>query len=288
MAEKKRMKSMLSTSKEEEVRGRGFGLIRGFSVSKADCLRVRATTPSFIVAVVEAFSQWIGYMFGELCVQFWSQKLITNTSGFYGRDFLAYTICDMNGNIASGGVDISVPSQLLATEDVISPRFRNENFYGTDTIQVSTMNKNRKNDLDIPILVEPIDDPPLVNRPPCFIMDKGSEEVSIFTRDRDKLEIQIYCIILGDEHRAILIVTVNNMGRYGCEDCTEMMSMRHVVEASVSLMRERPLSSLFAHEGNSRREETWDIFSFHTNWRQASQDFELSNVQNSHEGTVSV
>lgn len=57
----------------------------------------------------------------------------TPFKGFNGRDSFSYTICDVNGNIASGGVDIfvlstppqfvSVPSQLLATEDVISPRF---------------------------------------------------------------------------------------------------------------------------------------------------------------------
>lgn len=52
----------------------------------------------------------------------------------------------------------------------------------------------------------------------------------------------------GDKHHAILTVTVNDMGNYGCyPDCSEMMSIPHFVEASVSLMRERPLSSLFAH-----------------------------------------
>ncbi|KAK4338873.1 hypothetical protein RND71_040335 [Anisodus tanguticus] len=414
----------------------------------------------------------------------------TPFKGFYGRDFFSYTICDVNGNIASGGVDISVlsippqfvsvPSQLLATEDFISPRFGgfsgleiiysdstenisitfsaqsgiiflspmlmqfwqptwsissmskevgktteltltgcleeinfaiqslqyfgNENFYGTDTIQVSTMNKNGNNGLDIPILVEPINDPPLINLPPFVIMDQGSEEVSIFTRDKNKsavfvgdpdllhypgnasrflvmfsmevssgflstklpanlisttelklktscqwqplqtfvtisehfmvkakgirfratledcnsvLEQLLYHVCsrdsklllsfwLGDEHRAILIVTVNDMGNYGCyPDCTEMMSMPHFVEASVSLMRERPLSSLFAHAfGSAIIIEFILVFSLgvillffickcafvliNEKRRQASQDFELSNVQNSHEGTEPV
>lgn len=47
------------------------------------------------------------------------------------------------------------------------------------------MNKNGKNSLDIPIVVEPINDPPLINLPPFVIMDQGSED-SIFTRDRNK------------------------------------------------------------------------------------------------------
>lgn len=48
------------------------------------------------------------------------------------------------------------------------------------------MNTNGKNSLDIPILVEPINDPPLINLPPFVIMDQGSEEVSIFSRVRNK------------------------------------------------------------------------------------------------------
>uniref|UniRef100_A0A3Q7EFT7 Uncharacterized protein n=1 Tax=Solanum lycopersicum TaxID=4081 RepID=A0A3Q7EFT7_SOLLC len=449
----------------------------------------------------------------------------TPFKGFNGRDSFSYTICDVNGNIASGGVDIfvlstppqfvSVPSQLLATEDVISPRFGgfsgleiiysdstenisitfnaqsgivflspmimqfwqpawsisstfrevgksteltltgcveeinfaiqslqyfgNENFYGTDTIHVSTMNTNGKNSLDIPILVEPINDPPLINLPPFVIMDQGSEEVSIFSRVRNKsavfvgdpdllhypgnvsrflvmfsmevssgflstklpanlisttelksktsyqwqplqtfvtisehfmvkakgirfrgtledcnsvLEQLLYhvcsrdskqllsfsagsfpyiflCYIvdvlfpdsMGNEHRASLIVTVNDMGNYGCyPGCTDLMSMPHFVEVEVSLMREKPLSSLFAHGkavtengaffylpqisvfGSAIIVEFILVLSFgvillffickcafvliNEKRRQGSQDFELSNVQNSQEGTL--
>ncbi|KAH0728171.1 hypothetical protein KY284_004036 [Solanum tuberosum] len=398
----------------------------------------------------------------------------TPFKGFYGRDSFSYTICDVNGNIASGGVDISVlsippqfvsvPSQLLATEDVISPRFGgfsgleiiysdstenvsitfnaqsgivflspmlmqfwqptwsiyftfrevgksteltltgcveeinfaiqslqyfgNENFYGTDTIHVSTMNTNGKNSLDIPILVEPINDPPLINLPPFVIMDQGSEEVSIFSRDRNKSAVFVgdpdllhypgnasrFLVIFsvevssgflstklpanlisttelkfktsyqwqplqtfvtisehfmvkakgirfrgtledcnsvleqllyhGDEHRASLIVTVNDMGNYGCyPGCTDLMSMPHFVEVSVSLMREKPLSSLFAHVfGSAIIVEFILVLSFgvillffickcafvliNEKRRQASQDFEFSNVQNSQEGTL--
>ncbi|KAM3323929.1 protein GAMETE EXPRESSED 2 isoform X1 [Capsicum chacoense] len=398
----------------------------------------------------------------------------TPFKGFYGRDSFSYTICDVNGNIASGGVDISVlsippqvvsvPSQLLATEDVISPRFGgfsgleimysdstenisitfsaqsgivflspmlmqfwkpawsisstskevgntteltltgcveeinfaiqslkyfgNEDFYGTDTIQVSTMNKNGKNSLDIPILVEAINDPPLINLPPFVIMDQGSEDGFIFTRDGNKsvvfvgdpdllhypgnasrflvmfsMEVssgflstklpanlisttelklrtsyqwqplQTYVTISehfmvkakgirfrgtledcnsvleqllyhGDEHRVILIVTVNDMGNYGCyPDCTDLMSMPHFIEASVSLMRERPLSSFFVHAfGSAIIVEFILVLSLgvillcfickcafvliNEKRRQTPQDSELSNVQHSHEGKL--
>lgn len=57
----------------------------------------------------------------------------TPYKGFYGNDSFTYTISDVNGNIASASVNISVlsippqfvsfPSQLQATEDMISPTF---------------------------------------------------------------------------------------------------------------------------------------------------------------------
>lgn len=52
---------------------------------------------------------------------------------YYGNDTFWYTISDINGNLATASVYISVlnippqfasvPSQLQATEDLISPRF---------------------------------------------------------------------------------------------------------------------------------------------------------------------
>lgn len=52
----------------------------------------------------------------------------------------------------------------------------------------------------------------------------------------------------GGEHGAVLTVTVNDMGRYGCyPDCTEMISMPLFTEATVNLITRRPMSSLLAH-----------------------------------------
>lgn len=52
---------------------------------------------------------------------------------YIGNDSFSYTIADVNGNLATAAVNISVlsippqfvsfPSQLQATEDMISPRF---------------------------------------------------------------------------------------------------------------------------------------------------------------------
>jgi hypothetical protein len=52
---------------------------------------------------------------------------------YYGNDSFSYTMSDINGNLATAAVNISVlsippqfvssPSLLQATEDVLSPRF---------------------------------------------------------------------------------------------------------------------------------------------------------------------
>ncbi|XP_059632750.1 protein GAMETE EXPRESSED 2 [Cornus florida] len=344
----------------------------------------------------------------------------TPYKGFIGNDSFTYTISDVNSNLASGAVNISVlsippqfvsfPSQLQATEDVISPKFGGftgfeimyselvenitvtfsarsgtvflspmmmqfwqpiwselsiyggdgltknlvlegrlevinsalnsiqylgiENFSGDDTIQVSTMNKNGVNDLNVPIFVEPINDPPFINIPEYVILEKKSNEegVLIFDRQRDKFDfcigdpdllnfpgnhsrfliifsmevnsgflstnlpaelisttelklknsfqwqpIQTFVTISkhfmvkakgirfrgtvnhcnsimqqlfyhGDEHGAVLTVRINDMGNYGCfPDCSENMSMPLFADATVNLIRRRPMSSLEAH-----------------------------------------
>ncbi|KAF2300171.1 hypothetical protein GH714_010338 [Hevea brasiliensis] len=133
----------------------------------------------------------------------------TPYQNYYGSDSFMYTISDVNGNLASATVNISVlnippqfissPSQLQATEDMISPRYggfsgfeiRNDNFSGDDTIRVSAGNKNGINDLAVPAFVEPINDPPFINVPK-FITLKGNEDDSlIFNKARDKFE---FCV----------------------------------------------------------------------------------------------
>nr|GMD66345.1 protein GAMETE EXPRESSED 2 [Ipomoea batatas] len=345
----------------------------------------------------------------------------TPYKGFTGNDSFSYTISDTNGNLASGSVNISIlsippqfvsyPSQLQATEDIISPRFGgfagieiiysdstenisitlsaksgtvllcpmlmqfwqpnqivsssmnkhegkakeltlsgslevvnfaiqsiqyygNGNFNGIDTIRVSTINRNGKNDLDIPIFVEPINDPPFINVPSYVFLDQRVDEGVIFDMQKHKFEafigdpdvlnfpgnksrfvvmlsmevssgflstnlpaelisttelklkssyqwqpVQTFVTISkhfavkakgirfrgtlddcnsimeqlvyhhgGENNCAVLTVTVNDMGNYGCyPDCAEMMSMPLYVEATVNIVRRRPMNAFLAH-----------------------------------------
>nr|XP_027120821.1 protein GAMETE EXPRESSED 2-like [Coffea arabica] len=341
----------------------------------------------------------------------------TPYKGFNGNDSFVYTICDVNGNVASGSVNIDIlsippqfvsfPSQLHGTEDLISPRFGgfsgfeiaysdldenitvilnaqygtvflspmlmqfwqplwgelsvkidhqkakelilagrvdvinsalqairyfgDENFCGDDAIQVSTMNRNGKNSVKVPVFVEPINDHPFINAP-AFIFLEDSGDVLIFDRKKDKFDFSIgdpdlpnfpgnrshFLVIIsfevssgvlstslpaelvattelklktsyqwqplltfvtiskhfmvkakgirvrgtindcnsiieqlmyhGGKHGDVLTVRVNDMGNYGCcPNCEQMMSMPLFAEATISLIRRPPMSSLLAH-----------------------------------------
>ncbi|WVY92063.1 hypothetical protein V8G54_037577 [Vigna mungo] len=234
----------------------------------------------------------------------------------------------------------------------------NENFYGGDTIQVSTRNKNGVNSLDVPIFVDPINDPPFIRAPYFIILRSNEDETLIFDQEKDKFDffigdpdlltfpgmveqlfsvyfkqfmvlhvaldmimskkkahffvtfsmevndgwlvtnlpvhlinttelkhginyqwqpLQTYVTISqhfmvkahgirfqatvndcnsvmqqlfyhGGEHRAVLTMTLNDMGNYGCfPDCADGMSMPLYTEATVNLMRKQPMSSFLAH-----------------------------------------
>ncbi|CAI9089753.1 OLC1v1024385C1 [Oldenlandia corymbosa var. corymbosa] len=202
----------------------------------------------------------------------------TPYKGFYGNDSFLYTISDLNGNHASGLVNIAIlsvppqlslfPSQLQGTEDLVSPRYGGfsgfelaysdltenitvilnakhgtvflsplimqfwqspgcelivsrenqdsgelsihgclevinsalqaiqysgtENFYGEDSIEISTMNRNGMNNVKVPIFVDPINDPPFVSAPPfIFLQDSGDDQVLIYDRKRDKFDFVV-------------------------------------------------------------------------------------------------
>ncbi|GMH08294.1 hypothetical protein Nepgr_010134 [Nepenthes gracilis] len=203
----------------------------------------------------------------------------TPYKGFYGNDSFSYTILDVNGNVATASVNISILSippqfvsfqaQLHATEDVISPKFGgfpgfeitypnltenisvtvspksgtvslspmlmqfwepiwsgfsvikvdeevkglalaghvevinialqsiqyigNENFYGEDTIKISTSNNNGVNDLNVSVFVEPVNDPPFIHTPDYILLeDNGHENGSlIYDQKRDKFEFLV-------------------------------------------------------------------------------------------------
>ncbi|XP_017975311.1 PREDICTED: protein GAMETE EXPRESSED 2 [Theobroma cacao] len=334
---------------------------------------------------------------------------------YYGNDSFLYTISDINGELATAAVNISVltippqlisfPSQLQAMEDVISPRFGgyygfemkysdpmenisvilsaksgkvflspmpmqfwqpiwselsvskgdeegknltikgrleainfalqsiqylgNENFSGADTLRVSARNRNGVNDLDVPVLVEPINDPPYVNVPEFIILKSTRDESLLFNKETDKFQfsigdpdllnfpggesgflltfsvevsdgfllatlpaalidstelklkstyqwqpLQTYVTISkhfkvkaigirfraslndcntvmeqlayhGGEHGAAITVKISDLGHYGCYlDCAERVSKPLCAEATVNLIRGRPMSSL--------------------------------------------
>ncbi|KAL5539922.1 hypothetical protein UlMin_043061 [Ulmus minor] len=200
--------------------------------------------------------------------------LYTPHKDYYGNDSFTYEMSDINGNVATAAVNISVliippqfvffPSQLQATEDKISPRFGgflgfelrysdivenisvtlsakfgsiclspmpmqfwptnsklsaykkepkslvlegtvevvnfalksiqylgNENFFGDDSVRVSTKNTKGVNNLDVPLFVEPINDPPFIHVPAFIILNSSEDEPLIYDRERDKFEFSI-------------------------------------------------------------------------------------------------
>lgn len=53
------------------------------------------------------------------------------------------------------------------------------------------MNRNGKNNLDFPIFVEPINDPPFVNVPSFIVFEDSRDEVLIFDEQKDKFDFFI-------------------------------------------------------------------------------------------------
>ncbi|XP_038723252.1 protein GAMETE EXPRESSED 2 isoform X1 [Tripterygium wilfordii] len=67
----------------------------------------------------------------------------------------------------------------------------NENFCGEDSIRVSARNRNGPNDLDVPVFVEPVNDPPFIRVPGFIVLKSNGEESLIFDKFRDKFEFSV-------------------------------------------------------------------------------------------------
>ncbi|KAL4565768.1 hypothetical protein LXL04_029873 [Taraxacum kok-saghyz] len=67
------------------------------------------------------------------------------------------------------------------------------NFSGEDTLRVSTINKNGKRDLDVPLIVNPINDPPFIDAPEFIILGNVTEDEGylIFDKKRDNFNFSI-------------------------------------------------------------------------------------------------
>lgn len=64
----------------------------------------------------------------------------------------------------------------------------NENFSGVDAIQVSTRNTNGINKLDVPVFVEPINDPPFICAPESILLGENGDKSLIFDSEKDNFE----------------------------------------------------------------------------------------------------
>ncbi|XP_023641217.1 protein GAMETE EXPRESSED 2 isoform X2 [Capsella rubella] len=67
----------------------------------------------------------------------------------------------------------------------------NENFAGVDSLRLSTKNKNGINQLDVPVFVEPVNDPPFINVPPYIMLESNGSESLIFHPGRDKFNFSV-------------------------------------------------------------------------------------------------
>ncbi|KAK5840705.1 hypothetical protein PVK06_009608 [Gossypium arboreum] len=338
---------------------------------------------------------------------------------YFGNDSFRYTILDINGDLATATVKISVltippqfvsfPSQLQAIEDLISPRFGgyngfelkysdpmenisvilsakhgtiflspmsmqfwqpiwsefcvtkgdekgtnlsiegrlevinfalqsiqylgNGNFSGNDTLRVSARNRNGVNDLDVQVVVDPINDPPYVNVPEFIVLNNTRGESLLFDTETDQFQfsigdpdilnfpgdepgfdlalsmevsdgfllatlpaalmsstelklkysyqwqpLQTYVTISkqfmvkamgirfraslndcstvmqqlsyhgGGHGSAVLTVKLSDLGHHGCySDCVDRVTKALVAEATVNLIRRKPMSSLAVH-----------------------------------------
>lgn len=68
---------------------------------------------------------------------------------------------------------------------------RNENFAGVDSFRLSTRNKNGINNLDVPVFVEPVNDPPFINVPQYIMLESNGDESLIFHKETDKFNLSV-------------------------------------------------------------------------------------------------
>ncbi|XP_038991742.1 protein GAMETE EXPRESSED 2-like [Hibiscus syriacus] len=67
----------------------------------------------------------------------------------------------------------------------------NGNFSGNDTLRVSARNRNGVNDLDVQVVVDPINDPPYVNVPEFIMLKNTRDESLLFNEETDRFRFSI-------------------------------------------------------------------------------------------------
>ncbi|KAG7537207.1 Immunoglobulin E-set [Arabidopsis suecica] len=99
-------------------------------------------------------------------------------------------------SVSNGGEDGKVLT-LEGQIGVINPALQsiqylgNENFAGVDSLRLSTKNKNGINHLDVPVFVEPVNDPPFINVPQYIMLESNGSESLIFHPERDKFNFSV-------------------------------------------------------------------------------------------------
>ncbi|KAL9282862.1 putative immunoglobulin-like protein [Arabidopsis thaliana] len=99
-------------------------------------------------------------------------------------------------SVSNGGEDRRVLI-LEGQVGVINPALQsiqylgNENFAGVDSLRLSTKNKNGINHLDVPVFVEPVNDPPFINVPQHIMLESNGNESLIFHPERDKFNFSV-------------------------------------------------------------------------------------------------
>lgn len=68
---------------------------------------------------------------------------------------------------------------------------RHGHFYGEDTIRVSARNSNGKNDIEIGVLVDPINDPPFIHAPKSILLKSHGSESRLYDKNVDKFEFTV-------------------------------------------------------------------------------------------------
>jgi hypothetical protein len=70
---------------------------------------------------------------------------------------------------------------------------RNEDFYGNDVIMLYAMSRNGIQDAQLPVVVEPINDPPMILAPKSiFLGGKESwEGYKVFDKNRDEFNFSV-------------------------------------------------------------------------------------------------
>ncbi|CAH2065290.1 unnamed protein product [Thlaspi arvense] len=99
-------------------------------------------------------------------------------------------------SVSNGGED----GRLLTLEGqigVINPALEsiqylgNENFAGVDSLRLSTKNKNGINQLDVPVFVEPVNDPPFIDVPRYIMLESNGGESLIFHKETNKFNFSV-------------------------------------------------------------------------------------------------